>query len=99
VVTFGLIIGLVIIVTLSSGSNLGLLFLILAFNVVCLMWLGKTAIKHLLFPYGQGLIKFNYHQKMNLKMTKEIQTTIQKTLATLEHMSQNDFSKQSDAEK
>ena len=67
-------------------NTLTFLLLLLIFNALMLLWLGKVAIKHLLFPFGQSLVKFNYHQQMNEKMTKELKGTLIKVRAVVEQI-------------
>jgi len=76
-----------------------LLLLLIVFNTLVLLYLGKLAIKYLLFPYGQWLVKHEYHQGMNLKMVKEIEGTIEKVLETLEQMSDSEFKPSTDIDR
>lgn len=52
--------------------HLSFLTLIFLVNTVLLLKLAKPGISMLLFPYGSSMIKHQYHQTMNFKMSREM---------------------------
>ena len=56
--------------------HLSFLVLIFLFNTFVILKFAKSGISMLLFPYGSAYVKFQHHQTMNLKMSKEMIKTI-----------------------
>ena len=52
--------------------HLSFLVLIFLFNTFVILKFAKVGISMLLFPYGSAFVKFQHHQTMNLKMSKEM---------------------------
>lgn len=57
-----LIVGLSLVVFFAAEHSLAFLLLLLIGNLALIIWLGKKIVATLLFPYGQPLVKFSYHQ-------------------------------------
>ena len=88
------IITLGIVLFIFLQHNLSFLVYIMLGNVILILLLGRTAISHILFPFGQKLGKYYYHQQMNEKMTKEMQTTLVKVEEIIDKMSLPEYTLQ-----
>lgn len=88
---FFLSVGLSFLVFYLAEHSLGFLLMLLSFNMFCILYFGRVVITHLIFPFGQRLIKFNFHQQMNLKMTREMQSTLERVEQALVEMQKSSF--------
>lgn len=78
--------GLSLVVFWLAEHSLSFLLMLVVVNMLFILYFGNVMITHLIFPFGQKLVKFNFHQQMNLKMTKEVQVTLERVEQALVEM-------------
>jgi uncharacterized membrane protein len=83
----------IILYSIFGNAWVFLLFLVLL-NALLAVHYGKIAIKHLLFPFGQNLVKHNYHRQMNEKMANELKSTLGKVKEIIDQMNINSHTPQ-----